>query len=87
MALSLVSNPKAPEVRLNFLQANVSGSIFDYKTISLVGRKFFAGREQQEKEKIFLKCKLVGNPLGKESDSQSLRGTGLPVQAASAAGL
>lgn len=61
--------------------------IFDYKTISLVRRKFFGGREQQEKEKIFLKCKLVGNPLGKESDSQSLRGAGLPVQAASAEGL
>lgn len=53
----------------------------------MVGRKFFAGREQQEKEKIFLKCKLVGNPLGEESDSQFLRGAGLPVQVASAAGL
>lgn len=51
----------------------------------LVRRKFFAGREQQEKEKNFLKCKLAGNPLGKESDSPSLRGAGLPVQAASAA--
>lgn len=53
----------------------------------MVGRKFFAGREQQEKEKVFLKCKLVGNPLGKESDSQSLSGAGLPVQAAFAEGL
>lgn len=34
----------------------------DYKTISFVDRKFFAGREQQKKERTPLNCELAGNP-------------------------
>lgn len=51
-----------------FISRDQGRTSVDYKTISFVDRKFFAGREQQEKERVPLNCALAGNPRGQESD-------------------
>jgi len=64
-----------------------SWTSLDYKTTSFVDRKFFAGCEQQEKERVPLNCALAGNPRRARIRSLSLRRAGLSVQAQSPAQL